>query len=73
MLNKLSIIGKAFYHIFLIQILYFLVFSFTIFNDKMIFGSIIEILADVALCLILGLGFFYLEKYIKSFKKFPYI
>ena len=69
MLNYLGIIGKASYHIFLIQILYFTLFSFTIFSGVIIFGSLITILIDTLICLLLGIGFYYLEKYVYSIEK----
>ena len=67
-LNSLATIGKASYHIFLIQILFFgfsLSFvRFVNYDDLCIMGPI-AILANVIFTIILGFVFYYFEK---SFK-----
>jgi len=62
-LNKLGIIGKASYHIFLIQILYFSIFSMSnIIISLTLINKILIIFGDVLLCTMLGVLFYYLEQ-----------
>lgn len=66
-LNQIGIIGKASYHIFLIQILYFTIFSLSnILSTSIIINKILIILGDVLLCIILGILFYYLEQKFSS-------
>lgn len=66
-LNKIGIIGKASYHIFLIQILYFTLFSMSNFiNPITLLNKILIIFGDIILCVLLGVMFYYLEQKFSS-------
>lgn len=65
--NYIAHIGKASYHIFLVQIIYFAAITPFIFDNNLLWGSmspiltIVIILSNVVVSLILGLIFFSLE------------
>ena len=66
-LNKLRVIGKASYHIFLIQILYFDIFSLSaVLNKSTLINKLLILLGDILLCTILGVLFYYLERKFSS-------
>lgn len=68
LVEKIALIGKASYHIFLIQILYFSLFSLCyLIADAPLLTKMFLILGDVILCVILGLVFYYAEKRLANF------
>lgn len=64
LLNTISLIGKASYHIFLIQILYFALFPYT--NFSLINNYFLIIFMDIIICLVLGIGFYKFEKILSN-------
>ena len=62
--KPLEIVGKASFNIFLVQMLYFIYFHFTV-KDKV--GEMIHYPLSILICTILGIAFYYPERYLTAY------
>ncbi|MCZ3367496.1 MULTISPECIES: acyltransferase family protein [Methanobacterium] len=73
-MNILSLIGKASYHIFLIQIVFFgaglsltvVLSNYSLYNDTFYYG-VFALIGNITIVLIIGLLFFFIESKIEAF------